>query len=130
MTGLEPPRDRPSAVSGAITGAGEYVADALKYWEPKRIIYNAVLAVVVLGHVWLGRPSARDGLSTDVFLQFFFLAVVANICYCAAYAVDLFVQFSGLRDSWAKGRPALLVVGTAFAAVIAHFLSAAILGGL
>jgi hypothetical protein len=45
------------------------------------------------------------------------------------YVVDLFVQFSGLREFWAKGRVAVLIVGTAFAAVIAHFLSTNILGG-
>jgi hypothetical protein len=57
----------------------------------------------------------------NVLLGFFFLAVLANVCYCAVYVVDLFVQFSGLRESWAKGRLPMLLVGTAFAAVIAHF---------
>jgi hypothetical protein len=37
--------------------------------------------------------------------------------------VDLFVQFSGLHAAWAKGRIVVLVVGTTFAAVIAHFLA-------
>jgi hypothetical protein len=41
--------------------------------------------------------------------------------------VDLFVQLSGLQDFRAKGRVAVLIVGTAFAAVIAHFLSTSVL---
>jgi hypothetical protein len=59
----------------------------------------------------------------NTILGLFFLAVLANICYCGVYAIDLFVQFSGLRTFWAKGRVIVLVVGTAFAAVIAHFFS-------
>ena len=115
--------------SGFIGRAAVYVADALKYWEPRRLIYNAVLAVVVLGHAWAGWPDSRGILSLDIFLGLFFLAVLANVCYCAVYVVDLFVQFSGLREAWAKGRVAVLTIGTAFAAVIAHFLSSSVLGG-
>jgi hypothetical protein len=37
--------------------------------------------------------------------------------------VDLFVQFSGLHAAWSKWRIAVLVVGTTFAAVIAHFFA-------
>ena len=37
-----------------------------------------------------------------------------------AYLVDLFVQFSGLHVAWRRGRVVLLIVGTAFAAAIAH----------
>jgi hypothetical protein len=115
--------------SGFISRAAGYVADALKYWEPRRVIYNAVLAAVVLGHVWAGWPQSKDILSFDIFLGLFFLAVLANVCYCAVYVVDLFVQFSGLREAWAKGRVAVLTIGTAFAAVITHFLSSSVLGG-
>jgi len=65
----------------------------------------------------------------NVLLGFFFLGVLANVCYCAVYVVDLFVQFSGLRDAWGKWRVAVLSVGTAFAGVIAHFFCTNILDG-
>jgi hypothetical protein len=123
------PAHAPPTVAGSITRAAGYVADALRYWEPRRVIYNIVLAVVVLAHVLAGWPDSRARLSMNVFLGFFFLSVLANVCYCAVYVVDLFVQFSGLRDAWAKGRVAVLTIGTTFAAVIAHFLSINILGG-
>ena len=55
---------------------------------------------------------------------------LANACYGAVYIVDLFVQFSGLRESWAKGRVAVLAIGTAFAAVIAHFVCTNMLGAV
>jgi len=51
------------------------------------------------------------------------------VCYCAAYIVDLFVQFSGLDTAWSKGRIVLLIVGTVFAAVIAHFFAMTMFSG-
>lgn len=48
---------------------------------------------------------------------------------CAVYVIDLLVQASGLHAEWAKGRVLPLTVGTAFAAVIAHFFSMNILEG-
>jgi hypothetical protein len=118
----------PPTVAGFIGRVAGHVADALRYWEPRRIIYNAVLAAVVLGHLFVEWPASRAWLSIDTFLGLFFLAVLANLCYCAVYIVDLFVQFSGLHESWARGRVAVLAIGTAFAAVIAHF-STNFLGG-
>ena len=129
MTDHEPPAQTPATVAGFITRAAGHVADALRYWEPRRVIYNVVLAAVVIGHVVVASPESRGRLSVNVLLGLFFLAVLANVCYSAVYVVDLFVQFSGLQEFWAKGRVVLLVVGTAFAAVIAHFLSTNILAG-
>jgi hypothetical protein len=100
-----------------------YVANGLRYWEPRRFVYNAVLAAVVLAHFVLAGPGSRAKLSFDVVLGLFFLAVLANVCYCAAYLVDLFVQLSGLDAAWRRGRVVLLVVGTAFAATITHFFA-------
>ena len=104
-----------------------YVANGLRYWEPRRVIYNAVLAVVVIVHVMLAWPSAREKLTSDVVLSLFILAVLANVAYCAVYVVDLFVQFSGLDTEWRRGRVVLLIVGTAFAATLAHFFTKSIL---
>ncbi len=130
MTDHELPTPSPT-VAGFISRATGHVADALRYWEPRRVIYNynAVLASVVLGHFLVSWPDSKAKLSANVILGFFFLAVLANVCYCAVYIVDLFVQFSGLRDAWAKWRVAVLVVGTAFAGVIAHFFCTNIMGG-
>jgi hypothetical protein len=104
-----------------LTRLSAYAANALRYWEPRRLAYNAVLAAVVVAHVALRWPGSRDKLSLDVLLGLFILAVLANIAYCAVYAADLFVQFAGLETAWRRGRMALLTVGTCFAATIAHF---------
>ena len=99
-----------------------YAANALRYWEPRRLTYNGALAAVVLGHFVFGWPASRDKLSVDLVLGFFILAVLANVAYSAVYAVDLFVQFAGLDRPWRVGRSVLLFIGTAFAAVITHFI--------
>jgi len=110
--------------------ATAYVADALRYWEPKRLVYNLALALVLIADALAHWPVLRDKLSTNLVLGLFVLAVLANVCYCAVYIVDLFVQFSGLRSAWGKGRVVLLTIGTAFAAVVTHFFLLGIFGNL
>jgi hypothetical protein len=100
-----------------------YAANALRYWEPRRVIYDAVLALVVIGHFVAGWPTSRNALSLDLALGVFMLAVLANVAYCAVYVPDLFVQFSGLDAPWRRGRTILLIIGTAFAATITHFVA-------
>jgi hypothetical protein len=105
-----------------------YVAQGLRYWEPRRLIYNGALSLVVLAHFVLALPASREKLSVDLVLGLFFLGVLANIAYCAVYLADLFVQFSGLDAAWRWGRVVLLITGTAFAATVAHFFANEIFG--
>jgi hypothetical protein len=56
-------------------------------------------------------------------LVLFILAVLANVCYCAAYLGDLFVQFSGFKQGWQRWRWLLFVIGTIFAAAITRFFA-------
>ena len=106
---------------------GELASDALRYWEPRRLLYNLALLAVVLIHFYLAWPDSRAFLTRDTMLGLFFLAVLANIAYCAAYAVDLFVQFSGQRAAWMRWRWTVLATGIAFGAVITHFIMMGIL---
>src|SRR5262245_41777554 len=107
---------------GFVARLSAYAANALRYWEPRRLVYNAVLLAVVIAHFLLAWPTSRDKLSFDLLLGFFMLAVLANVAYCAVYVADLFVQFSGLDAAWRRGRIVLLIVGTTFAATITHFV--------
>ena len=100
-----------------------YVANALRFWEPCRGLYNAALLLVVAIHFVAEWPQSWQHLSLNLFLVLFFFAVLANICYCGVYAVDLFVQFSGLQQPWRVARWVVLAVGTAFAGTITHFVS-------
>ena len=104
------------------TRLGRYIANALRYWEPRRLIYNAVMAAVVVARVAQDWPALRAKVTFEVGLGMFILAVIANVAYCAVYAIDLFVQFSGLDSAWRAGRVLVLVVGTAFAAAITYIV--------
>jgi hypothetical protein len=101
----------------------ETITDALRYWEPRRLIFNAVLACIVLGYFAAAWPESRSAVTLNGVLFLFILAVLANVCYCAAYLGDLFVQFSGFTAVWQKGRWILFVVGTLFAAAITRFFA-------
>ena len=107
----------------------DLAADAIRYWEPRRLVYNLILFAVVVVHFAASWPASKAFLTRDPLLVFFGLAVLANVAYCAAYAVDLFAQFSGMRGAWVRRRWWVLLIGSAFAAVLAHFFTLGILRG-
>jgi hypothetical protein len=117
--------------SGPATAVGELrelITDALRYWEVRRLFYNALLAVIVIAHFIAAWPASRLLLTFDGALGVFLLAVLANVAYSAVYVADVFIQVSGFRSSRAAWRRLLLAVGFAFAAVLTHFFSSGIFG--
>jgi hypothetical protein len=116
--------------SGGKTRFGELASDAIRYWEPRRLVYNLTLFAVVAVHFYVSWPNSKAFITHNTFYGFFFLAVLANIAYCASYAVDLFVQFAGMRAAWARWRWSILAIGIVFAAVIAHFFMLGILSSI
>ena len=101
----------------------DYFTNAISFWEPRRLIYNLALAGIVTTYLVVGYPGSKAVLSIDFGLGLFLLAVGANICYCAAYLADVFVQASGFRDLWQRIRWVLFVVGTLVAAIITRFIA-------
>ncbi len=101
----------------------EAITDGLRYWEPRRIAYNAVLAAIVMGYFIANWSYAISVVSFDGVLTVFLLAVLANIAYSAAYVGDVFVQISGLREAWHKWRWVLWLIGTTFAAILTRFFA-------
>jgi hypothetical protein len=101
----------------------EALTDSMRYWEPRRIVYNFVLLAVVSIHALLAWRESVFAVTTDTGLVLFLLWVLANVAYCAAYVVDIPVQFSGFKPPWLKVRAVVFVVGVAFAAVLAHFFA-------
>jgi uncharacterized membrane protein len=101
----------------------EFLSDSIRYWEPRRILYNCLLAAIVVIHFVQGLPFSKTTLHFNSLLLLFALAVLANVAYCAAYVPDVFAQMSGLRDSWLRFRWVLFVIGLAFAAVLTHFFA-------
>ena|SRR5438128_9021093 len=79
----------------------EAVTNAIRYWEPRRIVYNVLLALIVISYFVYFRkssPSTKTKISFDGVLGLFLLAVLANAAYCAAYPVDIFAQWSSYRE--------------------------------
>ena len=103
---------------------GDMLTDAIRYWERRRIAYNAVLVVVVVTVFVLRWPESRSAISIDLLLRFFILAVLANVAYCAAYVVDIAVQLSAFQASWKRYRWVLFAIGVVFASIIARFIAA------
>ena len=103
----------------------DYLSNAIRYWEPRRIAYNLLLVFIVGVHFVRGLPSSKSVLQFNSLLLLFVLAVLANVAYCAAYVPDVFAQMSGSRDSWLRYRWVVLVIGVAFAGVLTHFWSSA-----
>jgi hypothetical protein len=123
-----PEVDEGSRGSGFLERLSGFAASGLRYWEPRRLVYNAVLASVVLTHFLVALPGSLAKVSVDGVLGTFILAVLANIAYCAAYLPDVFVQFAGLQAAWRWGRVILLVIGTLFAGTITHFFAKGMFG--
>jgi hypothetical protein len=96
------------------------ITDALRFWEPMRVVYNLVLLAVVVftvGPQTLAQIPV-NALTLNVLGAVGFMALLANILYCAAYPVDLFVQASDWREGWRTARLGLWLIGTLTAAWI------------
>jgi hypothetical protein len=115
--------------SGVFSQLRDFVTDALRYWERRRLFYNLLLAVIVIAHFTAAWPASKSVLTLDGLLVVFVLAVLANVAYSAVYVADVFIQLSGFRDGRAGWRWVLLGVGFTFAAVVTHFFSTGIFRG-
>lgn len=103
--------------------AREALSQAIRYWEPRRLLYNAILLAEVATIFALHLPGSREHLNVDVVLFLFVLAVLSNVAYCASYLVDVAAQISSFRVIWLQYRWALFLVGLAFAGTLTYFFS-------
>jgi hypothetical protein len=99
----------------------DLITDAIRYWEFRRVWYNLVLAAIVLGWVVLTWPHFRGAFTWPPLFAIFVLAVLANVCYCAAYLVDVPLQYSAFQNTWRRRRWALWLIGVTFAGVITFY---------
>jgi len=99
----------------------EIFADAIHYWEPRRIAYNLVLTAVTAAWLILSWPHFRGSLTLQFLLLFLVLAMMANLCYCAAYVADVFAQYSARQAVWKRRRWVLWWTGMLFAVVLANY---------
>jgi hypothetical protein len=119
---VETPHPTQSQSTGKLSaGRRTLLADAIRYWEPRRIVYNLVLTAVVLAWVALSWPHFRPALTLPSLLLLAILALLANACYCAAYLVDISIQLLSLSTVWKRRRWGLWLLGTLFAILLANY---------
>ncbi len=119
---MEEPHANPAADFGKPLGPfrGPF-ADAVRYWEPRRLLYNLVLVAVTVAWVTATWPHFRMGLTLSSLPPMAVLALLANVCYCAAYIVDIALLHSSFESVWKRRRWILWLMGTLFAAVLASY---------
>jgi hypothetical protein len=96
-------------------------ADAIRYWEPRRLVYNSILTAVTAAWVVATWPHFRPALTLSSVPPMAVLALLANVCYCAAYVVDFAMLQSSFDSVWKRRRWILWLVGTLFAIVLASY---------
>jgi hypothetical protein len=98
-----------------------FFAEAVRYWEPRRFIYNCALLAVSVGWFAVAWPHFRPALAWSSLPPLAVLALLANVCYCAAYLVDIPLQHSSIGPVWRRWRWILWLIGTLFAIVLASY---------
>jgi hypothetical protein len=101
----------------------EVLTDAIRYWEARRIPYNAILSLIVAAIFLMNYPGSVGLLTLDLLELLFVLAVLANVAYCAAYVVDFVAQSSDFRSRWKQYRWVLFVIGVVFASILTQFFA-------
>lgn len=92
-----------------------------RFWEIRRIWYN--LALLLLCVWWVVRtwPHFQPAMTLFHLGQMIRLALIANILYSTAYAVDA-IAFESLGEPTRyRWRTALFVAGTLFALLLATY---------
>jgi len=97
------------------------VRDAVRFWEPKRLWYNAVLILVVVLWVALTWPHFRPALNLVALGKMLALALLANICYCAAYIAEFFLQAALPAVLWRRVRITIWIMGLLLALLMENY---------
>jgi len=97
------------------------LADAMRFWERKRVIYNLVLIGVVVVWILVTWPHFRPAMHWFSLLQLIVLGLIANALYCAAYFVDIPMQISGDGADWRRWRWALWTLGMLLAFLLTNY---------
>jgi hypothetical protein len=98
------------------------ISESIRYWEPRRLVFNIVLALVVAGSFVGHLPSSAKGIGWQPLIGLFLAAVIANVLYCMAYVADMFIadvffQAAKYQRLWRRSRWILLVTGAASGAL-------------
>lgn len=97
------------------------IRDATRFWEPRRLWYNAILFAIVLLWVVLTWPHFRPALNWADLGRMTILELLANVCYCAAYVAEFFIQGALPPKFWRRVRYAVWGAGMLLAIVLTNY---------
>ena len=114
------PNGSSQAEAGAIQSSG-YIRSTVRFWEPLRAIYNAVLAMIVVAWIVSSWPHFRPAMSLGNLGRLLILAAIANVLYSVAYVVDLVSQQFSPPQALRAIRWTTWAVGMAFAILLTNY---------
>ncbi len=106
---------------GSSNESRDIFRNAARFWETRRLIYNALLGTVVILWAAITWPHFRNVPMPKSLVLLAVLALIANVCYCAAYLVDIPIQHTAAQNAWKKYRWILWLLGTLFAILLANY---------
>ncbi len=97
------------------------LVDAARFWEPRRPFYNLLLFGFVV--LWVVRtwPHFRPAMTLESLGIMTVLALLANVCYCAAYFAEILIQNATSNAAWNRQRWAVWIVGTLLAILFENY---------
>jgi len=113
--------DQHGAQPPALARLPDSFTAAIRFWEPRRLVYNLLLAALVLAWLVGTWPHFRPVMTLTGALQLAVFALLANLCYCMAYVAELFLQLFASGTGWLRWRSALWVLGTVLAILIENY---------
>jgi hypothetical protein len=96
-------------------------ADAVRFWEHRRIHYNLALIAVVIFWLLMDWQHFHRAFNLASLGPLAVLALLANLCYTAAYAADAVVQHLLADSSWHSARWLLWIAGTILAVLLESY---------
>jgi hypothetical protein len=96
------------------------VREALQFWEPRRLVYNMLLTVVLVAWLVGTWPHFRVLTPFNLF-QLAILALLANLMYSIAYVAEVVLRPLGQRAALPRLRSAFWVFGTVLAILFENY---------
>ncbi len=91
---------------------------AARWWEPRRLAYNAILLVVFVALLIRTWARIAPELTPGNILRLFVLGLLANLCYSTAYPADMALQTIRAPSARRAWRWAIWIAGTLFAVLL------------
>jgi hypothetical protein len=117
---IVPPVPSPAFGHSPSSSFRAQLADAARFWEPRRLLYNFILVLVTFTWVLATWPHFRPALNLTSLFLLSILALIANAFYSVAYFLDLPFQLSSNAHR-NRLRWGLWIAGTLFAILLTNY---------